>query len=284
LAAVEDQLRRGVESLRRRYKNVHAFIAYFQPATNTYAPVEQLEEVYRLALRCSPEIVGLAIGTRPDCVPDPVLDLLEDLSRETYVSVEYGMQTRHDAGLQWMNRAHGHAHMIDAMNRSRGRGFETCAHIILGIPGESKEQMLHTARSIGSLGVDAVKIHNLYAVRNTPLGDEVLSGAVTMMSRTDYIETIVDFLRLIPPGVIVERVSGDAPPDYLIEPKWCLDKSVLRKQIEDRLVTLDAYQGDQYDPSWQDEPVEPASTPPEIQQRIGTRGRLPVLRIQDAQS
>jgi uncharacterized protein len=119
LAAVAQQLDRGIISLRRRYKNVQGFIAYFQPATNTYAPVDQLEEIYRLALRHSPEIVGLAIGTRPDCVPEPVLDLIEQLAKETYVSLEYGMQTRHDASLEWMNRAHTHGHMIDAMNRSR---------------------------------------------------------------------------------------------------------------------------------------------------------------------
>jgi len=282
LAAVEEQLTRGVASLRRRYKTVAGFIAYFQPATNTYAPVDQLEEVYRLALSHSPEIVGLAIGTRPDCVPDSVLDLIEDLGRETYVSLEYGMQTRHDSSLNWMNRAHQHAHMIDAMNRSRGRGFETCAHIILGIPGETSEEMLHTARSIGVLGVDAIKIHNLYAVRGTTLGDQVLSGEVTLMSRQVYVETIVNFLRLIPPHVVVERVSGDAPPDYLIAPLWCLEKSALRKEIEDRLIQLDAYQGDRYDPTWSDADEPPMSTPAEIQERIGTRGRLPVLRIHDA--
>jgi len=282
LAAVEEQLNRGVTSLRRRYKNVSGFIAYFQPATNTYAPVDQLEEVYRLALRHSPEIVGLAIGTRPDCVPDPVLDLIDELSKETYVSLEYGMQTRHDASLAWMNRAHKHAHMIDAMNRSRGRGFETCAHIILGVPGETHNDIRHTARSIGVLGVDAIKIHNLYAVRGTPLGDQVLNGELKLMERQDYVEIIVDFLRLIPPHVVVERVSGDAPPDYLIAPLWCLEKSMLRKDIEDRMIELDAFQGDRYDPRWSDADVLPLSTPDEIQARIGTRRRLPVLRINDS--
>ncbi len=267
-------------SLRRRYKQVAGFIAYFQPATNTYAPVEQLEEVYRLALSASPEIVGLAIGTRPDCVPDPVLDLLSQLARETYVSLEYGMQSRHDASLAWMNRAHRHGHMVDAMQRSCHRGFETCAHIILGIPGETREMMLHTARSIGTLGVHAVKIHNLYAVRGTPLGDQVLSGQVTLMERAEYVETLIDFLRLIPPDTIVERISGDAPPDFLIGPLWCLEKSSLRKEIEDRMTELDAWQGDRYEPGWQDEDVLPMSTPAAIEERIDTRGRLPVLRIE----
>jgi len=282
LAAVADQLTRGIASVRHRYKNVSGFVAYFQPATNTYAPVDQLEEVYRLALNHSPEIVGLAIGTRPDCVPNSALDLIGQLATESYVSLEYGMQTRHDVSLQWMNRAHKHAHMVDAMQRSRGRGFETCAHIILGIPGETRDLMLHTARSIGVLGVDAIKLHNLYAVHGTPLGDQVLSGAIKLMERRDYVETIVEFLRLIPDHVVVERVSGDAPPDFLIEPRWCLEKSVLRKEIEDEMIRLNAFQGDSYDASWQDIAEEPATTPESIELRISSRGRLPVLRIEDA--
>ena len=278
LAVVDEQLTRGIASLRRRYKNVSGFIAYFQPATNTYAPVEQLEELFRLAL-AHDEVVGLAVGTRPDCVPDAVLDLLDELASKTYVSLEYGMQTRHDKSLRWMNRAHQHGHMVDAMNRSRGRRFESCAHIILGVPGETRDEMMHTARSIGTLGVDAVKIHNLYAVRGTPLGEEVLAGQIQMMDRAVYVETVVDFLRLIPPDTIVERVSGDAPPDYLIAPLWCLEKSTLRKEIEDRLIGLDAFQGDRYDPAWLDDDVAALATPIEITNKVGTRGRLPVLKL-----
>jgi len=212
------------------------------------------------------------------------LDLIGQLATESYVSLEYGMQTRHDTSLQWMNRAHKHAHMVDAMERSRGRGFETCAHVILGIPGETRDMMLHTARAIGVLGVDAIKLHNLYAVHGTPLGDQVLSGAIKLMERRDYVETIVEFLRLIPEHVVVERVSGDAPPDFLIAPRWCLEKSVLRKEIEDELVRLNAFQGDRYDASWQDIAEEPATTPESIEIRIGSRGRLPVLRIADAET
>ncbi len=280
LAAVADQLTRGIGSVRKRYGNVAGFIAYFQPATNTYAPVDQLEEVYRLALEHSPEIVGLAIGTRPDCASEPVLELIDQLAGETYVSLEFGMQSRHDATLAWMNRAHQHGHMIDAMNRSRSRRFETCAHVILGAAGETHEQMMHTARSIGVLGVDAVKLHNLYAVRGTPLGESVLRGEVQLMERGDYIRAVVEFLRLIPSHVVVERISGDAPPDYLIGPLWCLEKSRLRADIENELDRLDAFQGDRYDPSWCDEPVEPLGTPAAIAARIGSRGRLPVLKLQ----
>jgi uncharacterized protein len=129
------------------------------------------------------------------------------------------------------------------------------------------------------LGVDAIKLHNLYAVRETPLGDSVLRGEVKLMERDAYIAAVVEFLRLIPSHVVVERISGDAPPDYLIEPRWCLDKARLRSDIEAEMHRLDAMQGDLYDPNWQDEPVQPLPTPAAIAERIGRRGRLPVLKI-----
>jgi radical SAM protein (TIGR01212 family) len=277
-----EQLQRGMTSVRRRYDRVAGFIAYLQPATNTYAPLEQLEELYRAALAASPEIVGLAIGTRPDCVPDPVLDLLDALAAEHYISLEYGMQTIHPRSLQWMNRGHDHASMIDAMARSRGRRFETCAHVILGIPGETHADMMETAEAIGRLGLDAVKLHNLYAVRGTPLGEEVLAGKVEMMAREAYVETVVDFLERIPPEVVVERVSGDAPPDFLIAPRWCLEKSAIRLEIETLFARRGTRQGDRHHPSPPPEGGQAAAdqTPAAILQQINTRGRLPVLKIE----
>ena len=134
------------------------------------------------------------------------------------VSVEYGMQTMHDRSLDWMNRGHHHDAMLDAVERSRGRGFEIGAHVILGLPGESHDDMLATARELGRLGVDAVKIHNLYCVKNTPLADQVARGEVRLMERDEYVQTLVDFIELLPPTMIVDRISGDAPPDYFIGP------------------------------------------------------------------
>lgn len=285
LQKVAEQLRMGIETVRVRYQKVAGFIAYFQPATNTYAPVDQLAEVFELALAIHPEVVGIAIGTRPDCVPESVLALIERLAQHTYVSLEYGMQTIHDESLRWMNRAHRHADMINAIDRSRGRGFETCAHVILGIPGETHEMMMGCAEEIGRLGFDSIKLHNLYAVRGTPLGEQVLAGEVTMMPYDDYIQTVVDFLERIPPHVIVERISGDAPPNYLIEPKWCLEKSALRRAIEQEFARRGSIQGSRYRPVGQrpeDRPVPPDLTPSSIRSRIENRGRLPVLKLQDA--
>jgi len=239
---IRDQIDAGIKQLRLLYTKVERFIGYFQPATNTYAPVDRLRSVYEQALD-HPQLVGLAIGTRPDCVPDDVLDLLQEIASRCYLSVEYGMQTMHDRSLDWMNRGHHHDAFLDAMQRSRGRGFEICAHVMLGLPGESHDDMLATARELARLEVDAVKIHNLYCVRNTPLADQVASGAVTLMERAEYIATVVDFLELLPPSILVERISGDAPGDYFVGPAWCLDKPAVRLALDAEFARRDTRQG-----------------------------------------
>ena len=238
---VLDQLDDGIRRLKHRYE-VDQFIAYFQPATNTYAPVDRLRAVYEAALS-HPKVVGLAIGTRPDCVSQEVLDLLQQIARRTYLSVEYGLQTMHDRSLDWMNRGHHHDATIDAIERSRGRGFEICGHVILGLPGETKGDMLATAREVARLGLDSVKIHNLYAVKDTPLADQVARGEVTLLGRDEYIQTLIDFLELLPPEMIVERISGDAPPDYFIGPSWCLDKPSVLLALREEMERRDAWQG-----------------------------------------
>jgi radical SAM protein (TIGR01212 family) len=241
-AGILGQIDQSIERMRMRYRKCNDFLAYFQPATNTYAPVEKLRRVYEEALS-HPQVVGLVIGTRPDCVPNDVLDLLEEIAGRTYLSVEYGMQTIHDRSLDWMNRGHHHDAMLDAMERSRGRGFEIGAHAILGLPGESHDDMLATARELARLGVDAVKIHNLYCVKNTPLADQVESGEVTLMERAEYVRTLVDFIELLPPTVIVDRISGDAPPDYFVGPSWCLDKPAVKTAVLAEFTRRGTWQG-----------------------------------------
>jgi radical SAM protein (TIGR01212 family) len=241
-AGILGQIDQSIARMRRRYENCHQFLAYFQPATNTYAPVERLRPLWEEALS-HPQVVGLAVGTRSDCVADDVLALLGELASRTYVAVEYGMQTMHDRSLVWMNRGHDHASFLDAVERSRGRGFEICAHVILGLPGESHEDMLATARELARVNVDAVKIHNLYCVKNTRLADQVAAGEVTLMERDDYVQTVVDFIELLPPTMVIERISGDAPPDYFIGPTWCLDKPAVKRAIDAEFARRDSWQG-----------------------------------------
>lgn len=240
-SGIAGQIEEGIRRIKRRY-DVDDFFAYFQPATNTYAPVPKLRRLYEEALSV-PKILGLAIGTRPDCVPDDVLDLLQELAGRTYVSVEYGMQTIHDRSLDWMNRGHHHGAMVDAVQRSRGRGFEICAHVILGIPGESHDDMLATAREVARLQVDAVKLHNLYAVKGTPLADQIDRGEVQLIDRDAYVSAVVDVLELLPPTMIVERVSGESPPNYHHSPAWCLDKIDVRRALDAEFARRDTWQG-----------------------------------------
>lgn len=244
-AGILGQIDQSILRMRKRYKNCQHYMAYFQPATNTYAPVERLRPLYEEALS-HPQVVGLAIGTRSDCVPDEVLDLIEELAAEKFVSVEYGMQTMHNRSLDWMNRGHHHDSFLDAVERSRGRGFEICAHVMLGLPGESHEDMLATARELARVNIDSVKVHNLYCVKNTKLADQVEAGEVELMGRDDYVQTVVDFLELLPPTMVVERISGDAPPDYFIGPSWCLDKPAVKLAIEAEFERRDTWQGKKY--------------------------------------
>jgi len=246
-SSILGQIDEGIRRLKHRYTCDH-FIAYFQPATNTYAPVDRLERLYSEALS-HPQVVALAIGTRPDCVADEVLDLLQNFARKTYLTLEYGMQTMHDRSLDWMNRGHHHDAFVDAMARSRGRGFEICAHVMLGLPGESHEDMLATACELARLQVDAVKLHNLYAVKQTPLADQVASGEVCLIGRDDYVRTVVDFLELLPATTIVERISGEAPPDFFVGPSWCLDKPAVKQALDTELKRRDSWQGKRFEAS-----------------------------------
>jgi radical SAM protein (TIGR01212 family) len=241
-AGILGQIEHSIARMQVRYRNCQSFLAYFQPATNTYAPVDRLRPLYEEALS-HPQVVGLAIGTRSDCVPNETLDLLEEIASRRYVSIEYGMQTMHDRSLQWMNRGHDHASFLDAVERSRGRGFELCAHVMLGLPGESHDDMLATARELARVNIDAVKIHNLYCVKNTRLADQVAAGEVQLMGFGAYVRTVVDFLELLPPTMVIERISGDAPPDYFIGPSWCLDKPGVKRAIEAEFARRDSYQG-----------------------------------------
>ena len=241
-AGVLGQIDQSIARMRSRYKNCSHFLAYFQPATNTYAPVEVLRPLYEEALT-HPQVVGMAIGTRSDCVPEEVLALLEDLAHRSYLSVEYGMQTIHNRSLDWMNRGHHHDSFLDAVERSRGRGFEICAHAILGLPGENREDMLATARELARVKIDAVKLHNLYCVKNTKLAEQVAAGEVTLMGRDEYVRTAVDFLELLPPTMVVERISGDAPPDYFVGPRWSADKPAVKAAIEAEFKRRDTWQG-----------------------------------------
>jgi radical SAM protein (TIGR01212 family) len=246
-ATVREQVARGVELLRWRY-GADRFLAYFQAGTNTYAPVPKLRRLYDEALE-HPAVVGLAVGTRPDNVPDPVLDLLHGYARGRYVCLELGLQSVHDRSLDWMNRGHHFDAFVDAVRRCRGRGLDLCAHVILGLPGESWADMMATAEGLAALPVHGVKIHNLHVVRRTPLEAMFRRGEVRLPGRDEYVALVCDFLERLNPAMVVHRLSGDAPPDYLVAPAWCLDKPVLLRAIDDELARRDSWQGKRHRPA-----------------------------------
>jgi len=238
---IREQVRRGIEILQTR-NGAERFLAYFQAATNTYAPSAKLERLYDEALD-HPLVVGLAVGTRPDCVPDEVLDLLQAYARDRYVCLELGLQSMHDRSLDWMNRGHHFDAFVDAVSRCQGRGLDLCAHVILGLPGESREDMMATAEALARLPVDGVKIHNLHVVRDTPLEDQYQRGEVRLLQREEYVGVVCDFLERLPARMVIHRLNGDAPPDYLVAPLWCLDKPGLLLDIQAELQRRDTWQG-----------------------------------------
>lgn len=238
---IRDQVQKGIGILTERY-GAEQFVAYFQAATNTYAPVEKLRRFYDEALD-HPQVVGLAIGTRPDCVPDDVLDLVERYARDRYVCLELGLQTIHDRSLDWMNRGHHFDAFVDAVRRCQGRGFDICAHVILGLPGETWEDMLATADAIAAMPIQAVKVHNLHVVKETPLEEQYRAGQVKLFERDEYVRLVCDFLERLPAEMVIHRLNGDAPPDYLVAPLWCLDKPGLLAAIDAEMVRREGWQG-----------------------------------------
>jgi radical SAM protein (TIGR01212 family) len=253
--SIAAQIERGKRRLAKRYKAAR-FLAYFQSYSNTYAPLPVLRELYRQAL-ADPDVVGLSIGTRPDCVPDPVLDHLRDVARHRLVWMEYGLQSANDRTLQVINRGHDARCFRDAVTRTRARGLPVCAHVILGLPGETAADALRTARFLADLGIDGVKIHLQYVVRGTMLQQWFEQGRYRCLERREYAEMVGDFLSLLPPRTIVQRITGDPHPDELIAPGWALEKRRNVRAVLESMRGRGLYQGKGYSRTASDEGPEP---------------------------
>ena len=244
--SVTTQLAQGKRFLRQRY-GAQKFIAYFQAYTNTYGDVRQLRSLYDAAL-ASDDIVGLCIGTRPDCVPDDVLDLLAEYASRTYLWLELGLESGHDQTLALINRGHTVAAFDDAVWRAQQRHLRLCAHIILGLPGESPALMLETVRHLAALRLDAVKLHHLHVVRHTVLEKMYQRGEVSLFSVDEYATLVVDCLEVFPPEMVMMRLMGDAPRATLVAPSWSLHKQTVLQRITQELERRNTYQGKYYQP------------------------------------
>lgn len=219
------------------------YIAYFQAFTNTYAPVKKLKELYDTALSF-PEVVGLMIGTRPDCLSDEVLDLLASYKRDDFeLWLEIGMQTVHNKSLQFLNRHHTHAQTLDAVARVASRNINICLHIILGIPDESWEDMMVTAQEVSPLPIQGVKLHHLHVIRGTKLEKLYREEHIELMTVNEYVSTACDFLERLRGDILIHRLSGDRDRETLIAPAWGLHKGTVIKAIEDEFLRRGTHQG-----------------------------------------
>ena len=239
--SVKDQIEIGKKAMIRRYK-AKKFLVYFQSYSNTYAPVDQLTQIYGEALDID-GVVGLCIGTRPDCVSESVLDLLADLSRKHLIWLEYGLQSAHDQTLTAINRGHDRAAFKRAVNESHKRGIRTCAHIILGLPGETRAMVRQTARFLADLDIGGVKLHLLYVVKGTPMERLYSQGQYRCLTQDEYVEWTCDVLERLPKNAVVHRLTGDPHLEELVAPEWSLDKRGTLLAIEQRLEERDTRQG-----------------------------------------
>ena len=229
------------EMMHKKWKK-GKYIAYFQAYTNTYAPVEVLKEKYDEALK-EDDVVALAIATRPDCVGDDVLDLLEDYSKRLYTWVELGLQTSNDNTAMFINRGYKLEVFRKAAQDLAARNIDVVAHMIFGLPGETREDMLSTVKYISTLPIKGVKLHLLHVMKNTVMEKQLENGEFNLLGMDEYIDIITESIALLPEDVVIHRLTGDAPRNLLIGPMWSLKKWEVLNAIDDTLKEKDLYQG-----------------------------------------
>ena len=235
------QIGAGVEFYKKHF-NAERFIVYFQAYTNTYGPVSLLKELYDEALSF-PEVIGLSVGTRPDCLPDEVLDLLALYSEKTHLWVEIGLQSMHNQTLLRINRGHTYEQFTDAIVRTKLRGLRVCVHVILGLPGETREMMMQTADALAGFQIDGLKIHHLYIAENTILAKLHKVSPVKTLTMEEYVSLACDFLERIPSHVAIQRLTGELKGDYLIAPLWNMSKKAVLAAIEKEFARRGTCQG-----------------------------------------
>ena len=229
-----EQIAAGRRVIRKR-TGARKYLAYFQAYTNTYADVDQLRQLYDQAL-AEKDVIGLAVGTRPDCVPEPVLDLLADYQQKGHeIWLELGLQSAFDNSLRRVNRGHGFAEYKTALLNARDRELQVCTHLIIGLPGESRKHCEITLKRVLELGVDGLKLHPLHVVKGTQLANEWRRGEYRPLSLDEYVDTATHLIQHTPSDVVFHRVTGTASRNILLAPEWCSRKWLVLNRITDAL-------------------------------------------------
>lgn len=240
LLSIEEQVQTGIKTLSGRFK-AEKFMSYFQAFSNTYKPVTELEKIYNASL-CDDRIVGLSIGTRPDCVDDEKLKLISSYAQDYETWVEYGLQSIHDKTLQRINRGHDFDCFLKAYEKTKENNIKICVHVIFGL-WESHDEIMQTAQKLSELKVDGVKIHMLCALENTKLANFYRAGEIDFMSEDEYVQTVCDFLEYLPPETTVHRLAGNGFSKTLIAPQWLGKKFDCLNKIDREFVKRNSYQG-----------------------------------------
>lgn len=239
------QIQEGIEFHAKRYRRATKFLAYFQAFSNTYAPLDVLRQYYEEALAV-PGVIGLVIGTRPDCVDNEKLDYLQQLSEKYYIIIEYGVETIHNKTLERINRGHNFEEGVAIIEETARRGIKTGAHFIFGLPGESRNEMLLQVHEINKLQLTTIKFHQLQIIKNTTMAAEyaLTPEAFQLFDQDEYIHFVIQFIEKLNPAFMIERFTGEVPPRYLASPAWgSLRTNQLLHLIEKELELRDTWQG-----------------------------------------
>jgi radical SAM protein (TIGR01212 family) len=245
--SIVDQFEERKNKMHQKWKDAK-YMAYFQAYTNTHAPLSVIKEKFEAALAID-GVVGLSIATRPDCLPDDVVEYLAELNERTYLWVELGLQTVHERTANLINRAHDFSCYLEGVQKLRNHGIRVCTHIINGLPLEDNEMMLETVREVAKLDVQGIKIHLLHLLKGTPMIKQYEKGLVEFMDKDDYIGLVVDQLELLPPKMVIHRITGDGPINLMIGPMWSVNKWDVLNGIDAELERRESWQGKYFEGS-----------------------------------
>lgn len=240
--SVTEQIENGIRGISARKQTGRKFIAYFQSFTNTYAPIAQLAPLYREAL-AHPDVVMLSVATRPDCLPEDILDLLEECNREKPVIVELGLQTIHAGTAEYIRRGYPLSVYDTAVESLKNRGLEVVTHVIAGLPFETKKDFLETVSYVGKSGSHGIKLQLLHVLEGTDLANEYRSGTFDVLTREEYLDWITSALSILPEHIVIHRLTGDGPKDLLIAPKWSSRKREVLNALHRKMKEENIWQG-----------------------------------------